>query len=296
MELNQVEAFIAVAQMKSFTQATYVLHLSQPAISRRISLLEQELGVSLFERVHEGVVLTEAGHTFLPHAQTILASVQDSIEAIRDMQMKAQGTVTLAMIGTLASTDFTTRLQHFRQKYPAVQLQLRTARSNEVSDFVRSGAVHLGLRYFEDPDPELVSQLVTEESLVVVGASSHGWGENLSVADLNDMSWVTFPIGQGSSGEPFARLQTKHLEKQGLDQTEAIVIDSLTAQKRMIEADFGIGLLPYSSIQEELRLGTLQILPIEELHTSVPIMVLHRKDGYRSKATLSLIDELLDAE
>ena len=293
MELNQVEAFLAVAQMKSFTQATYVLHLSQPAVSRRISLLEQELDVTLFERVHEGVVLTEAGHTFLPHAQKMLACVQDGIEAIHDMQMKAQGTVKLAMIGTLASTNFTTRLQQFREQYPDVQLQLRTARSSEVSDFVRSGAVHLGLRYFEDPDSELVSQLVTEELLVVVGSSSHDWGEKLTVDDLKDTSWVTFPIGQGSSGEPFARLQAKHLEQHGLDQTESIVVDSLTAQKRLIEADFGIGLLPYSSIQEELRLGTLQILSLEALQTGVPIMILYRKTGYLSKATRSLIDELL---
>lgn len=294
MELNQIEAFVAVAQMGSFTRATHVLHLSQPAISRRIQLLEQELGVSLFERVREGIVLTGAGQTFLRHAQRVMSSVQDSIEAVRELQSQAQGTVKLAMVGTLASTDFSHRLIRFRENYPTVQLQLRTALSSEVSDLVRSGSVHLGLRYFEENDPVIVSQLVAEEPLVVVGAGYREWGNGVQLDDLRGLSWVSFPIGQGSSGEPFAQLQARQLELHDLDSAERIYIDSLTAQKRLIEADFGIGLLPLSSVQEELRLGTLQVLPIKALQITAPVMVLYRRDGYLSMAATTLLERLLE--
>ena len=233
MELNQIEAFVAVVQMKSFTRATHVLYLSQPAISRRIQLLEEELGVKLFERVHEGVTMTEAGQAFLPHAQRVLADVQDGVEAVRATFEQAQATVKLAMVGTLANMDFTERLIRFRGQHPAVRLQLRTARSSEVSDFVRSGTVHLGLRYFEDPDAELISRKVSEEPLVVASAIHREW-ENpnrVDIAELQDIAWLSFPLGHGSSGEPYARLQAQLLRDHGLDDVERVYVDSLTSAK-----------------------------------------------------------------
>lgn len=298
MELNQIEAFIAIVQMKSFTRATHILHLSQPAISRRISLLEQELGATLFERVHKGIILTEAGETFLPYAQRILASVQDGLEAVRSLHLQDEGTVKLAMVGTLASTNFTHKLIHFREQFPSVQVQLRTARSSEVSDLVRGGEVHLGLRYFEDPDSELVSRLVAEEPLVVVCSAQRKWEkpDRVLIDDLHGIAWLSFPIGQGSSGEHFAQLLARQLQIHNLYDAERLFADSLTAQKRLIEADFGIGLLPLSSIQEELILGTLRILPIASLQTTAPIMIVYRRTGYLSKATQTLLEQLLQPD
>ena len=151
MEINQVEAFVAVTQFGGFSHAAPRLHLSQPAVSRRITLLEQELGTTLFERVHNGIVLTPSGLAFLPHAQRVLAAVRDGIQAVQEVERETEGIVTLAIVGTLASTALTTRLIRFRAAYPQVKLILQTARSREVSEKVRSGETHLGLRYFPDP-------------------------------------------------------------------------------------------------------------------------------------------------
>jgi DNA-binding transcriptional LysR family regulator len=80
----------------------------------------------------------------------------------------------------------------------------------------------------------------------------------------------------------------------GLGDSEYIAIDSLTAQKRLIEADFGVGLLPASSVEEEVRLGTLRILPIPALETVVPVTVIHRRTGYLSGAARRLLASLAD--
>lgn len=297
MELAQIEAFVMIAQVQGFSRAATMLHLSQPAISRRISLLERELNATLFERVHGGVLLTEAGHTFLPFARQVLAATRDGIEAIQALEQQEQGTIKLALVGTLASTNLTARLLQFREAFPQVRLILRTARSNEVSAMVQSGEVHLGLRYFADPHPEIMSQLVETESLVVVCSTQHRFTEGApsNPHELASISWVSFPIGEGASGEPFAQVLEQQLRLSGLTDVEIITIDSLTAQKRLIESDFGLGLLPVSSIQEELQLGTLSILDIPALQTRVPVMVLHRKQGYLSRATRSLLDELVNS-
>ena len=295
MEMNQIEAFVTIAQVEGFSRAATILHLSQPAISRRISLLERELGVTLFERVHGGALLTEAGRTFLPFARQVLAATRDGLEAIQLLEQQEQGTIKLALVGTLASTNLTTRLLEFRKTYPQVRLILRTARSKEVSALVQSGEVHLGLRYFADPHPGIVSQLVEEEAVVVACSAQHEFTDGLPSQphELAGLTWVGFPTGESSSSEPFALVLQQQLIISGLTDAEIITIDSLTAQKRLIEADFGIGLLPISSIQEELQLETLSILDIPALQTTVPVMVLHRKQGYLSKATRSLLDELV---
>ncbi len=104
--------------------------------------------------------------------------------------------------------------------------------------------------------------------------------------------WVGFPRGVPSSGEPFARAVEQQLIRCGMGDAEYVAIDSLTAQKRLIEADFGVGLMPASSVEEEARLGTLRVLSIAALETVVPVMVVYRRNGYLSGAARRLLASL----
>lgn len=294
MEINEIAAFVTIARVGGFTRAAPILSISQPAISRRIDLLERELGAPLFERLPTGARLTEAGRAFLPYAQQALASTRDGAAAVRALEEEEQGSITLALVGTLASTRLTTQLRAFREVHPDVRLLLRTARSDEVSELVKLGDALLGLRYFADPHAEICSLPVMREPLHVVAAThSHLVpGTPTEPAALRGVPWIAFPVDAGSSGEPFTRLLAQQLLRHGLEATEMIHIDSLTAQKRLIEADFGVGCLPASSIEEELRLGTMRILPIAALQTAVPLMLIHRCQAYLSRAARSLRDLL----
>src|SRR5256885_12411732 len=118
VELDHVEAFVAVVRRGGFPRAAATLHLSQPAISRRVHLLERELGAPLFERIRSGVILTDGGRAFLPHAEALLASMRDGIDAVGALRGAAQGAVTLAVLGTPASTLPTIRLRRFREDQP----------------------------------------------------------------------------------------------------------------------------------------------------------------------------------
>jgi len=310
MEFIEIQAFVAVAAEGNFTRAAATLHLSQPAVSRRIDLLERELGAPLFDRIPTGARLTEAGEAFLPHAQRALAAARDGAAAVDALLTGDRGMITLAVVGTLASTELTARLVAFRASYPEVRLELRTARSDEVGDLVRRGEVALGLRYFPDPAEAIISTPVSEEALVVVGSSSAVVGmsppgavdrlmsvgrldadprEPVDPAALAGMAWVAFPLDTGSSGEPFARVLERQLAAASLAGSKRIVVDGLTAQKRLIEAGFGLGLLPASAVEEELRLGSLRRLPVPALETTVPVVLLTRRDGYLSPATRRLI-------
>nr|WP_274532165.1 LysR family transcriptional regulator [Ktedonobacter racemifer] len=174
MELSEIEAFVTIQRTGGFTRAAELLHLSQPAVSRRIELLERELGVALFERLSNGIRLTEAGQAFLPYAQQVLTAIVDGKAAIHALEEEEQGTIELALVGTLASTQLTTHLQAFREAYPRVHLRLRTARSDEVSTLVQQGDAHLGLRYFADPHPDI--HFIETPIILIVVIISLGWG------------------------------------------------------------------------------------------------------------------------
>src|SRR5262245_20946653 len=165
--------FVSIAQLGGVTRAAGQLHRSQPAITRRINLLEGQLGAPLVERGRSGAVLTEAGRTFLPYAQAVLAALKDGTQAVRSLQGEDHGAVSLAMVRTLAGTTIVEQLRCFSARHRNARLELRTANSFEVSDMVRRGEVGLGLRYFGDPSPELVCRLISEERLVLVCSAHH---------------------------------------------------------------------------------------------------------------------------
>ncbi len=291
----EIEAFVAIAEAGTFTAAAEALHLSQPAISRRIDLLEQELCAPLFERIPKGVRLSEAGAAFLPHARSILAEARDGAAAVRETIDGDVGTLVLALIGTLASTSLTRQLHQFRQSHPRTRLVLHTARSHEVSEMVLRGHATLGLRYFIDPNSGITSLLVYEEPLVIARSAQSMLLRDgrLEPDGLVGIPWVAFPTGPGVPNEPYAHLLTRLLAMWGMDDAERVTIDSLTAQKRMIEADFGLGLLPASAIEEETRLGTLVALDIPALTLTVPVVAIHRKNGFLSGAARSLLADLV---
>jgi len=290
-----VEAFLAIARNGGFTRGSAALHLSQPATSRRIKLLEAELGAPLFDRLGRGVTLTEAGRAFLPHAQALLASMRDGIDAVNAVRGTGQGTVTLALVGTLASSSLTARLSRLCQEHPGLDLRLRTALSAEISALVLRGDAALGLRYGTDPDPGLVSVIIHRERLVPVCPPGHplaAGGTDLAAA-LAGQRWLAFPPRPGAPDAYAVALQ-QLLAAHGLGAAEILPIDSLTAQKRMAEAGFGLAILPESSLDEELRTGTLRAIDAPALTATIPVALIRRRNAFQTGAARALTAALTD--
>jgi DNA-binding transcriptional LysR family regulator len=290
VEIDQVETFVAVVRGGGFTKAASLLHLSQPAVSRRLDLLERELGAPLFERIRSGVILTEAGRTFLPHAEGVLACMRDGLDSVRALHHVDRGTITLALVGTLASTTLTGCLERFRDAHPKVELRLRTALSQEV----RRGDATLGLRYGGDPHPEMHAVPIYDEPMMVVCSPRHRLARRRSVAPsaLGAERWVAFPPRNEAFYEPYPWSLQNRLAAWGLSPAEIIPIDSLTAQKRMVEAGFGLALLPESSVDEELRTGSLTEMRIGGKPVTIPVALIHRRRAYLSGAARALMAEL----
>jgi DNA-binding transcriptional LysR family regulator len=290
MDIDGLRTFLAIAELGGFTRAGARLHRSQPAISRRLGLLEQELGAPLFDRLRGRARLTEAGRVFRPHAEAALAALKDGRDAVHGLQSGLSGTVSLALVGTLADTSIVDTLRRFRRRARNVRLELRTASSAEVTDLVRRGEVTLGLRYFLPNGADLVTHPAGAEAMLVVAAADHRLaGRRVrDVKALRGERWIGFPPVRNER-DSSGHLLVRQLIRVGLEDADLTLIDSLTAQKRLAQAGFGLAMVPESSVRDELRQGLLVVLDVPAMRAANPITAIHRRNGYLSPAATTLL-------
>lgn len=297
MDTEALRTFLTIHRTGGFSAAAAELNRSQPAVSRRIALLEAELGAPVFERTATGVLLSQVGQTLLPHAERTLAALQDAQLAVDALRGGDAGPVSLVAVGTLAGPNLTTILRRFKTAAPGVALTLATATSSQVSELVRRGEATLGLRYFEDRSPDLLHHAMAPEVLVVACAPDHPHaGKTVEgLADLRDEQWLAFPR-RNPQGEIAAETIAAQFLTRHIGRIRWTAIDSLTAQKRLVEAGFGISLLPESSISEERATGTLTTIGVGDLHAFNPVFAVQRRGGYLSGAARTLLALLTQEE
>lgn len=291
MDSDALKTFLMVHRQGSVSQAARALHRSQPAISRRIALLEDELGVPLFERVAGRTTLSDAGRVMVPYAERAVAAARDAEDAIRDLTQQSAGPVSLAVVGTLAGGQLSQILKRFAQACPRVGLALRTATSAEVSDLVRRGEATIGLRYDIDRLRALDHERLASEPLQVVCSLDHPLaGKRIArLADLRDQRWIAFPEIPGRREITAAHVFSLFLTH-GLGEVDWTPVDSLTAQKRLVEAGLGIALLSRSHAADELRSGSLATIRVDDLVASQDIVAVTRRGGFLSAASRRLLE------
>lgn len=287
MDSDALKTFLAIHRSGGFSNAAGALARSQPAISRRVALLEAELKVPLFERTGATVMLSEAGRVLLPHAERVLAALEDATNALADLRAGDAGQLSLALVGTLAGTNLTATLKRFTKEYPKVELSLCTATSAGVSDLVRRGEAALGLRYWDDPADDLVSTAVAKEKLVVVCPPRHRLAgkSTAKLADVKGERWLAFPYAGARDASP--TIVSEFLSR-SIASVSWSPVDSLTAQKRLVEVGYGLALLPESAVVEERASRSLATITVRDLTAANPIVMVTRKGGYVSEASKRL--------
>lgn len=145
MDIANLTAFIAVAETNSFSKAAAQLYLTQPAISKRISSLEQILNIKLFDRIGRTVQLTEAGQALLPHAYHILLEVNDASRKISNLQKEVAGQLTIATSHHIGLHRLPPILRTFTKTYPQVNLDIHFLDSEKAYDDVLQGRVELAI-------------------------------------------------------------------------------------------------------------------------------------------------------
>lgn len=174
MDTQSLEAFLAVAEANSFSTAAERLHLTQPAVSKRIAALERQLDTPLFDRIGRRPQLTEAGRALLPRARRILLDVRDARRTIDDLRGSVAGTLRLAISHHLGLHRLPPHLAHYAHEHPAVRLDIEFLDSEEAAERVLTGERDLAVgTLLRAPPATLRQQCIWRDELVVAVAPSH---------------------------------------------------------------------------------------------------------------------------
>jgi len=186
MNLRQLSYFVAIAEQGSILKAAQTVHVSQPAVSAQIKLLEEELGVQLFERRSAGVLLTPEGRDFLRHAYDILGSVDAALSSMRVHHTDEVGLVAVGIPGSLTSLLTVPLVEAVQKQMSNVQLRVVSGLSGHLHRWVVDGALNFGIVYANTYPPApivgLDLELLLTEELYIATRDRSALSEHLTSA------------------------------------------------------------------------------------------------------------------
>jgi DNA-binding transcriptional LysR family regulator len=261
MELDQLRSFVAVAEVRSFTRAASLAHLTQPAISRQIARLEGELGVRLFERYGRRVECTPDGKLLLPLAKAIVARADDAVRMMREHAGMVSSRVRVGSTGTVFGHLLSPILASFIKTYPKIHLDLIERDDTLLEEGVFNGELDCAIITAWGSSRAAVTHLLTEEIMLVVRRDHRVAGQSsVSLVDLADEPFL-FP---GHSLNT-ANLLMDACRHAGFEPKVPYRASYLELAKALVRQGLGIALLPRMFVPPETMDGLVAIPLAEHL-------------------------------
>lgn len=264
MNLNLLRMFVCVADAGSFTRASEVMNITQPAVSRAVRELEAQLDTQLLERLGRGVRPTEAGQLLYEYGRSIFALERKAAEAIESFAQLGRGQLTIGASTTIASYWLPPLLADFQRQYPGIELKLVNANTRLITDLLLECRVDVALVEGTVDDERLEVRPWRNEQMVVLapkGAARKGGGVPDGALDtrrLAEAVWITRESGSGSR-EATERL----LSLLGIVDARRIEVGSNEAVVQSVAAGLGLGLVPRICARDQLALGRVRAIPTE---------------------------------
>lgn len=249
-ELTTLNAFIEVAKHKSFSRASEVLHITQPAISKRVAQLEEELGVTLFNRINRTVTLTEAGDKLLIKATDLIHQAQDLRRYASTLSDEISGQLMIGTSHHIGLHRLPPVLQQFRQDFPAVQLNILFNQSEIACQRVEQGITELAIITLPDKTPEMLNPAVIwHDELCVVTSHDHqlAGDKGISLQQLLHHPCV-FPDDNTET----MQIMQRSIDTMNIKLDVQMRTNNLETLKMLVSAGFGWTLLPQTMVDDSI--------------------------------------------
>ncbi len=281
MDILHLTYFIEVARRKSFTKASQLLHVSQPSISKVIKTLENELGVTLFERLGREIELTDIGHAVFKRAQSVVSEFHDLSNEIHDVVSIKHGEITIGLPPMVGSRFFPSIIGKFKKTYPQVMLKLIEVGSKQVELDVKNGLLDIGVIALPLTESDIESFTFVKEELKVVLRRDHPLAnsEKLSLDKLRDEDFILYSNDFSLNG-----LIYKECQKNNFSPTIVCQSSQWDFIAETVDAGLGIALLP-ETICKELDPKRLLSIPLYNALIPWNLAIIWKKNKYQSFAT-----------
>ena len=254
MDLRQLEILKAVAETGSFTGAGRRLHVSQSAISRQILLLEAELNEPLFWRIKRKVKITPAGEALLQLAIRVFDDIRETTERLSETQQKLSGTIRLVGGMTVSIYVFPALLKEFQRLHPDVDVKVMTGPADRLVRRLRAGTVDLGLLTLPVSEPDLITQPVMREDLLLVTYPGHPLTQKkkIETSDLNKLPFILYEPGSNTR-----RVIDEFFVREQVSPRIVMETENVEIIKAMAASGIGATIISNHAITAEVKAGTL---------------------------------------
>lgn len=261
MEIAQLRTFIHVAELGSLSKAAGRLRIAQPALSRQIRMLEEELGVRLFERHGRGMIITEQGRDALKHAARVIAELDELKAVAAGSEASLSGHVAIGISPTVADVVSVPFVTAFRSQYPGVMVQLVSAYTGYLLDSLYRGEIDLAVLYDPKVTRSLRSEPLMQERLFLIGpADMEVAGEGgVTFAEMARM-----PLLLPSRRHGLRNILDRFAGEVGVSLNVTVEMDSYAAMKDLVRLGHGYTILPLAPIYEDVTVGRLVPVPIRD--------------------------------
>ncbi|WP_029192158.1 LysR family transcriptional regulator [Paenibacillus harenae] len=288
MNISQLETLLTISKTMSFRKAGELLNLTQPAVSAQIKSLEDEFKTVLIDR-NQPVTLTDHGQVFLQHAEKMLAIVEELKQKLSDLNLTPQGHIVLGTTASIAIQILPRVLSYFQNQFPLIKTTIHSMPSSQVMTSVENGFVDIGISYLAEKNPNIAQSVLYYDTFELVVSPSHPMSKltHTTMDTLKDIPMIM--LAPDTLGRRFV---DRLFRKYNVQPNILMELSSSEEVKRMVEINLGAAVVSKLSIANELRLGTLKMIKVNELETTHPVGVVYKSGRYLNTAMQQFLSDL----
>ena len=275
MDVPQLRTILQVAELGSLSKAADRLRIAQPALSRQVRLLEEELGIRLFDRHGRGMVVTEAGKEVLRHAQRIMQELDEIRSTVADEDAPLRGQVSIGMPPTVSDILSVPLVSAFQVRHPEARLRIVSAYTGYLLDWLHRGELDVAIMYETRPVRSLRMEPLLEEVLFLIGPPDSGLRPDLPVSFAQVAALKLF---LPSLGHGLRTILEQSAQIAGCRLEVPVEADSYSTLKNLVESGHGYTILPLAPIHRDVLVGRLVYAPIEGPTPSRRLMLTYPTD------------------
>ncbi|MFK8026785.1 MAG: LysR family transcriptional regulator [Gammaproteobacteria bacterium] len=286
---RRLQVFYTVARLLSFTKAAETLHMTQPAVTFQVRQLEDHFDTRLFDRTHNRVALTDAGHKAYEYAEQIFSLYAEMENTVKELTGDVSGALTMGASTTIAEYMLPALLRGFTVEFPDINLRLKVSNTEGIVSMVENSMIDLGVVEGPVSNKNLLVEVCRIDQLVVVVPPDHEIAGRDSIP-LEEV--MNFPFICREEGSGTREVIMDHMVKLGLDRNNlnvSLELGSPESIKGAVEAGMGISIASLATLEKELKLGTLVAVtldpPMERSFSFV-----RQRQKFRLRAMEKLLD------
>ena len=291
MDITKIESFLTLAKMKNFAKTADRLYISQPALSKRIQSLENELGVPLFNRMGKRTFLTVQGRAFRTFAEEIVASYYNAKEYIKQIETMKFGTLSFGATNFIGVYIIPKIIAMFHKKYPNIKINMIINLSKNILEMLHKNQlefVFLSNYIIHDDEHYVINPYVKDDLKLIVGNKHRLFGQkSCSLFDVADDLYIT-----KKSNSSQYRFLDSIFKKLDFDFPNKLFISEQEAIKESVVNNIGVSIMSCRAVDREVRTNLISALDLEEASIQREIQYVYFKNKLLTPAAKAFIDFL----